>query len=404
MYFSLETNSKSRCNICNKIISFKSGSTNNLHRHLKTQHINAKIKEVKIEPNCENEVESVNTFASPLDTQYTSVTVTETTATPALSVATEPSSTPEQTSFFNYVPPPALTPSRQGEIDEELAKMIATDFQPIKIVEDRGFESFCYALNPSYVLPCRGLLTQKLYDMYEREVEPLKRRLSGVSAVCLTMDCWTSQATSFMSVTCHFIEDFHMSSCLLDCFEFNEWHTVDNLANNLLSVAAEWGVDNKVECCLTDNSPNIEKAIQATGWTHLPCLAHTINLVVRNSLNGPQPIINKVKEAVEYFHRSPAGEQQLKEAQVQMQMDTPPLKRDCATRWNSTYYMLQSFLANKDPIVSTLAVTNEPVHPLFPEEWIALQEICNILKPFEEVTAELSAERYVVQLVRGSFL
>lgn len=124
-----------------------------------------------------------------------------------------------------------------------------------------------------------------------------------------------------MSVKCHFIEEFHMSSCLLDCFEFSERHTADNLANKLLSVAAEWEVDKKVVCCLTDNAANITKAIQITGWTHLPCLAHAINLVVRDALKGPQPIIDKVKGAVEFFYRSTAGAQKLKETQLQIKMD-----------------------------------------------------------------------------------
>jgi len=101
--------------------------------------------------------------------------------------------------------------------------------------------------------------------------------------------------TSFMSVTYHFIEDFHMSSCLLDCLEFNERHTADILAEKLCSGATEWGIDKKVVCCLTDHAANITKAIQITGLSHLPCLAHTINLVVRDALKGPQSIIAKVK-------------------------------------------------------------------------------------------------------------
>ncbi|XP_049929648.1 uncharacterized protein LOC126408235 isoform X2 [Epinephelus moara] len=68
--------------------------------------------------------------------------------------------------------------------------------------------------------------------------------------------------------------------------------------------------------------------------------------------------------------------------------------------------MLQSFLTNKNPIVSTLAVTNAPVHPLSQEEWTTVQEMCTILKPFEEVTVELSAQSYmtaskVILLAKG---
>lgn len=59
----------------------------------------------------------------------------------------------------------------------------------------------------------------------------LKERVATVSAVCLTTDCWTSRTTkSHMAVSYHFIENFQMSLCLLNCFEMNVRHTAENLA------------------------------------------------------------------------------------------------------------------------------------------------------------------------------
>ena len=66
--------------------------------------------------------------------------------------------------------------------------------------------------------------------------------------------------------------------------------------------------------------------------------------------------------------------------------------------------MLKSFIASKNAIISTLAVTNAPVRHLSQEEWTTVQELCTILQPFEEVTVELSAERYVAQLLCSIFL
>ncbi|XP_072560259.1 E3 SUMO-protein ligase ZBED1-like [Paramormyrops kingsleyae] len=141
---------------------------------------------------------------------------------------------------------------------------------------------------------------------------------------------------------------------------------------------------------------------------HLPCLAHTINLVVRDALQASKPIIDKVKEAhcLFHFHRSTVGAQKLKETQLQMKMEELRPKQDCPTRWNSTYYMLKSFIASKNAIIPTLAVTNAPVRHLSQEEWTTVQEMCTILQPFEEVTVELSAESYltaskVIVLARG---
>lgn len=61
-----------------------------------------------------------------------------------------------------------MTPAKQHSIDEELANMIATDFQPFSIVEDKGFKGFVKALNPMYTLPSRKTLSltmiPKLYS------------------------------------------------------------------------------------------------------------------------------------------------------------------------------------------------------------------------------------------------
>ncbi|KAG2455213.1 RBM5 protein, partial [Polypterus senegalus] len=348
-----------KCNICQKVISFKSGSTNNLHRHLKTQHPTLQVTGLRAEPDSDNNRDTDVSITS-------SASTSSATAAPATSDPTGPTTSPgqarpkrKQTSISQYLLPPVLTPLRQEKIDEELAKMIATDFQPFSIVEDTGFKKYSQALNPSYIPPSRKALAQKVTNMYDRETASLKRRVSKVPAVCLTTDCWTSRTTaSYMSVTCHFIEDFRVASCLLDCFEFSERHTADNIAQQLLSVAAEWWVDKKVVCCLTNNAANVTKATQTIGWTHLPCLAHTINLVVRDALQASKPITDKVKEAVEYFHRSTVGAQKLKETQLQIKMEELRPKQDCHTRWNSTYYILKSFIASINAIISTLAVTN----------------------------------------------
>ncbi|KAK3888619.1 hypothetical protein Pcinc_007344 [Petrolisthes cinctipes] len=116
-----------------------------------------------------------------------------------------------QTSMLKFLPK-GMTPLRQNMIDEELAKMIAKDFQPFSVVEDKGFKNYCLALNPSYVLPARKTLSQKIIPkLYDRQRESLQAELSKASAVCITSDSWTSRATSsFMAVTCHYIEDYKM--------------------------------------------------------------------------------------------------------------------------------------------------------------------------------------------------
>ncbi|KAI4795310.1 hypothetical protein KUCAC02_031495 [Chaenocephalus aceratus] len=284
-----------------------------------------------------------------------------------------------------------MTPVRQNIVDEELAKMIASDFQPFSIVEDKGFRSFTQALNPMCVPPSRKTLSQKIIPrLYDREHASLQARVKEATAVCLTTDCWTSRTTtSFKSVTCHFIENYNTVACLLDCFEFRDRHTSENLAGELLRVAKEWDIENKVACCVSDNAANITKAIKLLKWTHHPCLAHTINLKVM------KPTLDKVKGMVEFFHKSTRATEKLKSTQRQMDMPELRLKQDCVTRWNSTLYMLNRVLESKDAVISTLALINAHLDALDQDEWEALQETCTVLDPFEQVTVEISSESYV---------
>lgn len=55
---------------------------------------------------------------------------------------------------------------------------------------------------------------------------------------------------------------------------------------------------------VTDNAANIVAAVKRTGWAHVPCFAHSLNLVVQEGLKCVETIRSKVKSIVEYFHRS----------------------------------------------------------------------------------------------------
>ncbi|CAK6972749.1 hypothetical protein E1301_Tti021870 [Scomber scombrus] len=157
-----------------------------------------------------------------------------------------------------------------------------------------------------------------------------------------------------------------MTSCLLDCFEFAERHTADNLAEELLRVAKEWQVDDKVVCFVTDNAANITKAIK-----------NTINLMIKNALKVVKPTVDKVKAIVELFHKSTVATEKYKSTQRKMGMYELRPKQECATRWNSTFYILKRILESKDAIIT-----------LSQKEWETGKEVCTILEPLEEVTGD----------------
>jgi len=58
----------------------------------------------------------------------------------------------KQLSIATYIPK-KLTINMKKDIDQSLLSLFTKDYQPFKIVEDKGFKSFVKMLNPSYTLP-----------------------------------------------------------------------------------------------------------------------------------------------------------------------------------------------------------------------------------------------------------
>ncbi len=106
-----------------------------------------------------------------------------------------------------------------------------------------------------------------------------------------------------------------------------------------------------------------------------------------------------MKAIVEYLHKSTVATEKLRATQKQLGFPEARLKQDCPTRWNSTFYMVRSILQNKDAVITTLALTNPRLSTLTPEEREEIKQACDVLKPFEEVTIEISGEGYVYNFI-----
>lgn len=70
---------------------------------------------------------------------------------------------------------------RKRVLDIALTKLIVQDFQPISIVEDKGFTQFVHLLDERYALPSRRHITDSLIpSMYEAAQKKLAIILSEV--------------------------------------------------------------------------------------------------------------------------------------------------------------------------------------------------------------------------------
>lgn len=125
---------------------------------------------------------------------------------------------------------------------------------------------------------------------------------------------------------------------------------------------------------------------------HIPCCAHTLNLVVERSIeNVPDllSLLNKVKRIVTWFKHSVLASDELRKL--------TPLKliQEVPTRWNSKYYMLDRFLKLRASIneIVNRHVTAPPMVTAL--EIQQVEEVVALLLPLEAATKELCGENYV---------
>lgn len=307
-----------------------------------------------------------------------------------------------------------VTPKLQQQIDEKLLKLFTNSYQPFRLVEEPSFRQFVAALNPTYKIPSRHSISKTLIPaMYEQCLYDTREILKKAKKICVTTDCWTSiNMESYMATTVHFLDDnFKLISLLLECSSLSVHHTAKNLANELKKVLTEYGVHDKILMVVSDNAANIKAAVKnELQWKHLGCFAHTINLVVNDGLQEEEVRrnISKVKHIVGYFKRSHIATSKLLVYQQNQGAGNPlKLLQDVPTRWNSTFYMLDRFIRLQDAIKATVALSNlDGSYTLTVDEWEIIRQLCQVLKPFEEVTKTISGEAYltaslVIPLVNG---
>jgi len=189
--------------------------------------------------------------------------------------------------------------SKSKKIDEQLGIMMAKEYQPFSLVENKEFKKFVSLLNPSYSLPSRKTITYNILpQLLENTREKVKRSLDNASYIAMSTDGWTSvNNENYVAVTVHFIDTelCVLKSHLLGCYYFELSHTAINLSTFLNNCFKEWSIVNKVKLAISDNASNITAAISSNkNWKHIPCLAHSVNLIAQCGLEEIKEIHKKV--------------------------------------------------------------------------------------------------------------
>ncbi|XP_014437169.1 calcyclin-binding protein isoform X2 [Pelodiscus sinensis] len=296
------------------------------------------------------------------------------------------------------------TAEREEQLTELLCTMITTDMLPVSVIEGSGFRALMNFVEPEYNVPVRQTITLRLEKCYEACVKSLRQKLDKAVQVAFTTDCWTALTTeSYMTITCHYIENWELRSSVLQTESLAERHTAENLAAKLNTAVDRWGLAGRVLACVHDNASNIVLANtpRYVAWESISCFAHTLQLAISDgfSVSRVECAVTAARKLVAHFHHSPVATKALERKQIQLQVHQHSLIQSSKTCWNSVYDMFERLSEQRWAITAVLSDSNVTKQSdarmlqLQDEHWQLIEDLLPVLSTLKCATTVMSAEQ-----------
>ncbi|KAJ1696371.1 hypothetical protein LUZ63_004883 [Rhynchospora breviuscula] len=129
---------------------------------------------------------------------------------------------------------------------------------------------------------------------------------------------------------------------------------------------------------------------------HQRCGCHILNLVVDAGLSVVGDQISKIRETMKFLRHSQARMERFQLASSQAKVPFKKPAWDVATRWNSTFLMLELALYLR-PVIdrySTLDKNYTKSMQLNNNDWLGMEALMDCLKVFYNVTLKFSGTKY----------
>ncbi|CAF2660280.1 unnamed protein product [Rotaria sp. Silwood2] len=194
-----------------------------------------------------------------------------------------------------------IKPDRKLELDKAALECIIIDGRPFGEFRRLGMSKFLNIICPGYRGPSRKTVRRQLGLSYHKYRQELRIALASVNAIAITVDIWTKKQTSFICLTGHvFNNKYESISIVLGFRRLSGAHRADNIKKYILYEMQNLEIEEKVCAIVSDNGSNIKKAInEIKPGQRFSCIAHNINLVVRNGLKIWEPVEKKKKKVAQ---------------------------------------------------------------------------------------------------------
>lgn len=245
------------------------------------------------------------------------------------------------------------------------------------------------------ILFSRHLMSNKIkeygYKIITQCIKPKLFAIALQTAISFTVDEWTDKYSnqSYLGITAHFVDPkgiLNDRTIALEHLPPGHRHTGAFLMKFIKGTMEKYGLRNLLQqipqkfVFVSDRGSNIRYALDNLIFDNrVSCFAHFINNLVMRMLEQEDAvkIISKVGSIVTFFKHTRMNSQFKKK-----------LRQVCKTRWNGTYYMLESYIINEQELTEELRKNMS----LRLKEGIvseAVIELCNFLGGFQKATDEV---------------
>uniref|UniRef100_A0A914D745 DUF659 domain-containing protein n=1 Tax=Acrobeloides nanus TaxID=290746 RepID=A0A914D745_9BILA len=245
----------------------------------------------------------------------------------------------------------------QNMADMDFVEAICTGSLPHALVDNAAFRRFVHRLNPSYTLPTRRSISEKLMpELYKLVNSSVMEAVNQAPFVALSVDGWTDvRKEAIVNVMVHTPQPFLFKSYDTG----NNAHTAPYMANLLKQVIDEIG-PTKVVAITSDHAANLLAAwrlIQAEyPWIILSCCkAHLLDLVVQDilKLGVAHQVMEQCKSVAKFSYKKTPN-LLLGEAQLFQYNKKIPFYMPSNVRWGTNHKLLSAVIRSKEAILNIL--------------------------------------------------
>ncbi|GBC22815.2 zinc finger BED domain-containing protein 1-like [Rhizophagus irregularis DAOM 181602=DAOM 197198] len=244
-----------------------------------------------------------------------------------------------------------------GQKEKELSTLrwILLTTKPLSTVTNKAYIEHMHIIDPIFTVPGAKKIRMMIARSYGYNRDKLKLLLKTAQSISLTTDLWSSRSKhGYLGLTATWInKDFEIMDVLLEISYFPTPHTAQAITEVIKKAIQKWEIESQVISITADNGANIVAAIRdLEPIKRLSCAAHTLQLA-----------INKAWDRLIFLQYA------VLQLNINLSCSLKPEEKADGNRLKK--------LVLKD------------------NEWELLDELCNILAPFEKATRDFSGSTYI---------